>query len=170
MLDADAFAAFGRDALSHSTRIVILAGGGALASDAADDLRSVAEAFQIPVATTFRAKGIVPEDHPLSLGMFGYAGHPPAEDCLTSPELEAILVLGSSLNQRDTLSWSARLAPSKGIAQVNSFARELGSNVPVRYPVVGDVRTALRALENPDAPWAAILRRTATARLPPWTT
>jgi acetolactate synthase I/II/III large subunit len=164
VLDADAFAAFGRDALSHSTRIVILAGGGALASDAADDLRSVAEAFQIPVATTFRAKGIVPEDHPLSLGMFGYAGHPPAEDCLTSPELEAILVLGSSLNQRDTLSWSARLAPSKGIAQVNSFARELGTNFPVRYPVVGDVRTALRALANPDAPWAANLRRTASAR------
>lgn len=164
MLDADAFAAFGREALSRSTRVAILAGGGALASDAADDLRSVAERFEIPVATTFRAKGILPEDHPLSLGMFGYAGHPPAEDCLTSPDLEALLVLGSSLNQRDTLSWSARLKPANGIAQVDNWAGELGTNFPVGFPIVGDVRTALRALANPDAPWAASLQRTAPAR------
>jgi acetolactate synthase-1/2/3 large subunit len=123
-----------------------------------------AETFEIPVATTFRAKGILPEDHPLSLGMFGYAGHPPAEDCLTSPELETLLVVGSSLNQRDTLSWSARLKPSRGLAQVNAWARDLSTDFPARYPIVGDVRTALRALAAPEAPWGQALRRTASDR------
>lgn len=149
ILDVEALARFATESLAPRTRVAILAGGGAL--DAADDLRAFAEAFGVPVATTFRAKGVLPEDHPLSLGMFGYAGNPPAEDCLTSADLEVLLVLGSSLNQRDTLSWSARLQPRNGIAQVNAGSRMLGVNFPVRYRIVGDVRTALRALSNVQA-------------------
>src|SRR5262249_2511039 len=77
IVDDDAFQRFGRETLGAATRVAILAGSGTLESDATDDLARVAEALQIPVATTFRAKGALPEDHPLSLGVFGYAGHPP---------------------------------------------------------------------------------------------
>src|SRR5262249_43901884 len=131
-------------------------------SDAAADLQKIAETFDIPVATTFRAKGVLPEDHPLSLGIFGYAGHPPAEDGLTSADLDVLLVLGSSLNQRDTLAWNARRKPRLGVASVYLSAAELGRNFPVRHTIMGDVRTALRALL--DGPWAEPLRRTASAR------
>ena len=162
ILDGEAFDRFGREALSQATRVAILAGSGAASSDAAAELRLVAERLQVPVATTFRAKGVLPEDHPLSLGMFGYAGHPPAEDCLTSSDLDVLLVLGSSLNQRDTLDWNAHLRPRLGVANVNLSAAELGRNFPVRHAIVGDVRAALRALL--DGPWTDDLRRTATAR------
>ncbi len=162
ILDVEAFDRFGREALAGATRVAILAGGGALASDAAADLQVVADTLQVPVATTFRAKGVLPEDHPLSLGMFGYAGHPPAEDCLTSADLDVLLVLGSSLNQRDTLDWNARLRPRLGVASVDLSAAELGRNFPVRHAIMGDVRTALRALR--EGPWAEALRRTAPAR------
>jgi len=111
---------------------------------------------------TFRAKGVLPEDHPLSLGIFGYAGHPPAEECLTGADLDVLLVLGSSLNQRDTLDWNARLNPRLGVASVNLCAAELGRNFPLRHAIMGDVRTALRALG--DGPWAEPLRGTAPAR------
>ena len=162
ILDGEAFDRFGREALGDATRVAILAGSGTLASDAADDLRIAAETLQIPVATTYRAKGVLPEDHPLSLGMFGYAGHPPAEDCLTSSDLDVLLVLGSSLNQRDTLDWNARMRPRLGVASVNLSAAELGRNFPVRYGIMADARTALRALL--EGAWAGKLRQTATVR------
>lgn len=164
ILDQEAFDGFALEALSKATNIAILAGGGTLISQASPELQAAAEELSIPVATTFRAKGALSEDHPLSLGMFGYAGHPPAEECLTSPDLDALLVLGSSLNQRDTLDWNRRLQPRLGLASVNLDASSIGRDFPVAYRVVGDVRTALARLVSPEAPWAEALRRTVPAR------
>jgi len=55
-------------------RIAILAGAGVEHDAAAARLKEVAERWSLPVATTLRAKGVFPEDHDLSLGVFGYAG------------------------------------------------------------------------------------------------
>lgn len=104
-LDDAAFSGWMAGSLGRMTNLAILAGWGTMESEAWPELREVAERFAIPVASTYRAKGVLPEDHPLSLGVFGYAGNPPAESALTSPGLDALLVLGSSLNQRDTLGW-----------------------------------------------------------------
>jgi len=164
ILDATAFSEFAEHALTPSTRIAILAGWGTVEAKASAELREVAEAFSIPVASTYRAKGVLPEDHPLSLGMFGYAGNPQAVKCLTDPNLEVLLVLGSSLNQRDTMSWDTRLNPSLGIAQINFQASALGRNFPAKFPIQGDVRVALRALLDESNPWAARLRATRDAR------
>jgi acetolactate synthase-1/2/3 large subunit len=71
-------------------------------------------------------------------------------------------VLGSSLNQRDTLDWNARLRPRLGVSSVDLSPAELGRNFPVRHAIVGDVRTALRALLA--GPWADTLRQSAPAR------
>lgn len=144
-LDEDAFAPW-LEMASSCANIAILAGWGTVDSGAWAELREVAERFDVPVATTYRAKGVLPEDHPLSLGMFGYAGNPPAEGCLTSPDLDALLVLGSSLNQRDTLGWSVHLKPRRGVAQVDARPEMLGRNFPATHPVAGDVRTALRRM------------------------
>ena len=92
-------------------RIAFLAGAGVEHADAAAILKDVAERFSIPVATTLRAKGVFPEDHPLSLGVFGYAGTRHATAALLSEDLDLLIVLGSGLNERDTMHWSGRLAP-----------------------------------------------------------
>src|SRR5689334_3498125 len=60
--------------LAKSGKMAVLAGRGCVASGAADRLRAFAETYEVPVATTFAAKGILPYDHRLCLGMFGYAG------------------------------------------------------------------------------------------------
>lgn len=146
VVDAEALDAWTRDILPQAANIAILAGWGAMESSAWDDLRQLAETFSIPVASTYRAKGIIPENHPLSLGVFGYAGNPPAERCLTDPGLDALIVLGSSLNQRDTLGWDAALQPRLGVLQVDLRQAALGRNFPVRHTLVGDVRTTLRHL------------------------
>ncbi len=96
-------------------RIAILAGAGVEKSGCSDDLIRFAEAYAIPVATTLRAKGVFPEDHPLSLGVFGYAGHRHAIEGLTSGEVEVLLVLGSGLSQRDTLFWDSKMLPRRAL-------------------------------------------------------
>ena len=82
-----------------------------------------AERFEIPVATTLRAKGVFPEDHRLSLGIFGYAGHRHAIDTMLSDEVEVLLVLGSGLSQRDTLFWDRRMLPSRAWSRWISIPR-----------------------------------------------
>ena len=64
-----------RALLTSGAKIATLAGNGALRSQATADLIKVAAGFGIPVASTLRAKGVFPEDHALSLGVFGYGGH-----------------------------------------------------------------------------------------------
>src|SRR6516162_729564 len=62
------------DKAGAKSRIAILAGAGVEHDAAAARLKEIAERWSIPVATTLRAKGVFPEDHALSLGVFGYAG------------------------------------------------------------------------------------------------
>ena len=73
-----------------ATRIAILAGAGVEHDAAAARLQQIAERWSIPVATTLRAKGVFPEDHELSLGVFGYAGTRHATDAILSGELDCL--------------------------------------------------------------------------------
>ena len=92
-------------------RIVILAGAGVEHGNGPELLRTFAEKWHIPVATTLRAKGVLPEDHPLSLGVFGYAGTHHSRMALTDAPPDLLLILGSGLNERDTMHWSLKLDP-----------------------------------------------------------
>jgi acetolactate synthase-1/2/3 large subunit len=106
-------------------RIAILAGAGVEHSDGAQSLREFAEAFDIPVATTLRAKGVFPEDHPLSLGVFGYAGTHHARIALADTTPDLVLVLGSGRNERDTACWSLAQPPGRTIV-VDASALAIG--------------------------------------------
>jgi acetolactate synthase-1/2/3 large subunit len=131
-------------------RILALAGAGVEKSGGTEDLVAFAERFDIPVATTLRAKGVFPEDHRLSLGIFGYAGHRPAIDTILSGEVEVLLVLGSGLSQRDTLFWDRRMLPSRALVQVDIDPQVIGRTWPVDVPVVGDCGRALQVVMSYD--------------------
>lgn len=107
-------------------RVAMLIGGGAISDDAAASFLAAAERFHIPVATTEHAKGIFPEDHPLSLGVFGYAGSPQATAAILDPELDLLIVLGATLNVRDSMYWSKALNPKLGLLSVNLSAVHIG--------------------------------------------
>jgi acetolactate synthase-1/2/3 large subunit len=109
-----------------AVRIAILAGMDAMSEGAPEALRAVAERFQIPVATTQSAKGTFPEDHGLSLGVFGYAGTRHASQALLEGDLDLLIVLGAAFSQRDSMHWSSRLKPGNGIFTVNSSAVNVG--------------------------------------------
>lgn len=107
-------------------RIAMLVGGGIIADEASASLVEAAERFHLPVATTEHAKGQFPEDHPLSLGVFGYAGTPQATQALLDAELDLLIVIGATLNVRDSMYWSSKLKPRLGTLTVNVSATQVG--------------------------------------------
>ena len=125
------------------TRVAILAGAGVEKSGATEALTAFAEQFEIPVATTLRAKGVFPEDHRLSLGVFGYAGHRHAIEMLLSGAVEVLIVLGSGLSQRDTFFWDTRMLPCQALVQVDVDPTAVGRTFHTQVPIVGDCRAAL---------------------------
>lgn len=110
-------------------RIALLIGGGIISDDCAADLRRAAERFHLPVATTEHAKGIFPEDHELSLGVFGYAGTRHATQALLKEPLDLLIVLGATLNVRDSMHWSAQLAPKLGVLSVDVSNLHVGCHL-----------------------------------------
>jgi acetolactate synthase-1/2/3 large subunit len=101
-------AAINAIAQASGAKIAFLAGAGVEHDNAAAALKAVAEQWSIPVATTLRAKGVFPDDHPLSLGVFGYAGTRHATAALLKDVPDVLIVLGSGMNERDTMHWTLR--------------------------------------------------------------
>lgn len=134
--------------LVHAERPAILAGHGASLADASPELLRLAERLQIPVATTPKAKGVFPEDHPLSLGVFGFAGHAHAETYLTGGNVDVLLVIGTSMGEWSTNAWSSRLEPSQSIIQIDVDPAIIGRNYPVGLGVVGDAKAVLDEMND----------------------
>src|SRR5262245_35480736 len=129
--------------LLRARRPAILAGHGSVLSDAAEEIRALAETLEIPVATTPKGKGVFPEDHHLSLGPFGYSGSPLAQWYLLESGVDVLLVVGTSLNEWGTLGWARRLQPSEALIQVDIDPYEVGKNYQVTVPVIGDAKAGL---------------------------
>jgi acetolactate synthase-1/2/3 large subunit len=144
--------------------VVVLTGPGVVQSDATADLVRLAEAYHWPVATTLHAKGVMPEDHPLALGVFGYAGSRHATEAVLADDVDVLIVLGTALSQRDTLYWDRRMLPRHALVQVDSDPRYIGRTWPVDVAVVGDCGALIRHLLDVDATRAERLKSGATAR------
>jgi len=143
---------------------VILVGSGAATAQAAEHVRALAELFPARVATTPRAKGVFPEQHPLSLGVMGLAGHGAARDALLSDQVDVLLTVGASLNETTTLNWHPRFRPRETLIQIDIAVDRIGRNYPVDIPLVGDAQTItieliyhihrlLREGEQPQSLW-----------------
>ena len=132
--------------LAQAERPCMLVGSGVNTAGAWAELRALAERLHIPVATTPKAKGAFPENHPLSLGVFGFAGHSRAEAYLMSDYVDVLLVIGSSMGELSTNSWDKHLQPSRALIHVDIDASEIGKNYPVDVGVLGDAKMALREM------------------------
>jgi acetolactate synthase-1/2/3 large subunit len=139
-------------------RIACLAGAGVGDAAAAALLKEVAETWAIPVATTLRAKGAFPEDHDLSLGVFGYAGTRHATNALLTGDLDALIVLGSGLNERDSMHWTLREKLSKAVTiQVNTDVQALTAHSDAVHSVPGSARAFLELMLAEAKTYAAAL-------------
>ncbi len=131
---------------AKNQNIIILAGPGVLHAGGVDGLRAFAERFDIPVATTLSGKGLLPEDHPLALGVFGYGGSRWAIDAICSDAVDILLVIGSDLSQRDTMQWDPRMLPSKALVHVDADPLLIGRTWGSEVPLVANPAVALERL------------------------
>jgi len=131
--------------IAGSRRPVLLAGGGVVSSNAAQEVVALAEETSIPVVTTLLAKGVIPAAHPLFLGQPGVYGAPRANSALQEADL--ILAVGTRFSERATAN-AHHYAPRAKIVHIDIDPAEIGKNVRVDVPIVGDAATVLRALRE----------------------
>ncbi|HEY3667626.1 MAG TPA: thiamine pyrophosphate-binding protein [Polyangiaceae bacterium] len=124
----------------------ILAGSGVATAHARAQLSVLAELLSARVATTPRAKGVFPEDHPQSLGVLGFAGHRLARQTLLGSDVDVLLTVGASLNETTTFNWNPDLRPSDTLIQLDIDPDRVGRNYPVDIPLVGDAQAVLTEL------------------------
>lgn len=124
-------------------------GHGAIVSGAADEIIQIAELLALPVATTPKAKGIFPDDHPLSLGVLGIAGSPQADGYLLEKgNVDVLFVVGTTFNEWATHNWDRRLVPKKAMIQVEIDPYEIGRNYLFEISLIGDAKIILLELKN----------------------
>ena len=129
--------------LSQAERPVIVAGGGVTASGAEAELVRLAEMLNIPVATGLNAKGSIPENHPLSVGVVGSYSRWSANRVVSEADL--VLFVGSHTGSQITLDWRI---PAEGtpVIQIDIDASELGRSYPAAYGLQGDAKRTLEAM------------------------
>jgi acetolactate synthase-1/2/3 large subunit len=125
----------------------IFAGNGAVLAEASSEIRAIAEQLSIPVATTLMAKGVFPEDHPLSCGMTGIWGTRVANE--TMRDADVLLAIGTAFGEADCSSWRPEhtfAIPPTRVIQIDIDPQEIGKIYPVEVGIVGDAKTTLRQL------------------------
>ncbi len=139
--------------LQDAARPVIVAGGGVRASGAAAALVALAEALQIPVATSLNGKDSIPGNHPLSVGVVGSYSRESANRVVNGADL--VCFIGTETGGMTTHFWAVPKIGTSAI-QIDIDAAALGRNYPLATAVNGDARVTLaRMLEHADHSSAA---------------
>ena len=139
---AEATAAAARLLLAAS-RPVIVAGGGVRWSGASEELRTLAESLQIPVATSLNAKDVLPGDHPLNVGVPGLYSRASANYVLLEADL--VLYVGSKTGNQVTLHWQVPPLRTR-VIQLDIEPAELGRHYPDTLPLLADAKLGLMDL------------------------
>ena len=129
--------------ITSSKNPAILAGAGAF--NTGEELLQLAEKYGIPVATTVRGKGIIPEDHELSLGCVGLYGTNIANKYLRS-DIDVLIAIGTSFSEFTSHSWDSRFKPSKALIQIDIDPWEIGKNYKASVELAGDSKVILNQL------------------------
>jgi acetolactate synthase-1/2/3 large subunit len=129
--------------LTKAERPIILSGGGVIISNASDELMQMSDLLMAPVATTFMGKGSFPEGHPLSVGSIGMHGNPAANKLMG--EADVLLAVGTRFSDRATANLDTFVPNAKKI-HIDIDEAEIGKNVEVDVPIIGDAKIAMKLL------------------------
>ena len=133
------------DLLLQANTPVVLAGTGVDWAGAREEVRELAELLSMPVAVSYTAKGVFPENHPLALGCLGFGSRPYARKFFQESDL--ILALGATFSEGTTMRFGHEIIPEKAkIVQIDTDPDELGGNYPTTLSIQADAKIALRAI------------------------
>jgi acetolactate synthase-1/2/3 large subunit len=132
------------DILRKAQRPVVLAGHGAARNDATAALVRFSEELGIPVANTFHGKGVMPDDHPNSIGTLGFMRHDYVNFGFDNADV--IIAVGYELQEFDPV----RINPQadKKIIHIHRFPAEVDAHYSVDVGIIGDISDSLSVLTN----------------------
>jgi acetolactate synthase-1/2/3 large subunit len=144
--------------IARAQRPVLVAGGGVAASKAGAEIVKLAEMLSMPVATSLNAKGSIPENHPLSVGVVGAYSRSCANQIVSEADL--VLFVGSHTGGQVTHFWQV---PRHGTAviQIDIDPSAIGRNYPTQVALLGDAKVSIQRLiealepKTVDARWTA---------------
>lgn len=129
--------------ISEAERPIVLAGGGVIHSNASPELSVFAEMLGSPVTTTFMGKSSFPENHPLALGTIGMHGKKAANKAVT--ESDVLIAIGCRFSDRSTGNVQY-FAQNAKIIHIDIDPAEIGKNIKIFVPIVGDAKRVLKSL------------------------
>lgn len=131
--------------ISESKKPLIISGRGVNVARAYAELRELAEIAQIPVLTTLLGIGTFPESHNLSYGMLGMHGMAYAN--MATGEADLLIAVGMRFDDRVTAKVSTFASQAK-VIHIDIDPAEIGKNIKVDVPIVGDARLVLEELNK----------------------
>ncbi|HZN22926.1 MAG TPA: thiamine pyrophosphate-binding protein [Burkholderiales bacterium] len=129
--------------LARAAKPIIVAGGGAAASGAGPEIVKLAELLAIPIATSLHAKAIVPDDHPLNVGIPGSYSRWCANKAIQAADL--VFFIGSHSGGQVTNGWQIPKLGTPAI-QLDINPEELGRNYPNAVSLCGDAKVVVGQL------------------------
>jgi acetolactate synthase-1/2/3 large subunit len=130
-------------ALCEAGKPIIVAGGGAVSSDAGAEIVKLAELLSIPIATSLHAKAIVPDEHPLNVGVPGSYSRWCANKAVQAADL--VFFIGSHSGGQVTNGWQIPRLGTKAI-QLDINPQELGRNYPNAVSLCGDAKVVVQQM------------------------
>src|SRR5688572_2159258 len=127
-------------ALAKASKPIIVAGGGAATSGAGPEIIKLAEKLSIPIATSLHAKAIVPDEHPLNVGVPGSYSRWCANKAVGAADL--VFFIGSHSGGQVTNGWQIPKLGTKTI-QLDINPEELGRNYPNVVSLHGDAKVVV---------------------------
>jgi len=118
-------------------KIILWIGNSLNKKEQSKQIVELAEKFHIPVASSFSAKGVIPETHQLAIGNFGYAGSLKSKEMFLSDIPDVIIGFDIEQNERNSLNWNPDLYKNKELILINypgSFANQNYGNAIADNP------------------------------------
>ena len=131
--------------LMKASRPIIVAGGGAASSGAGPEIIKLAETLSIPIATSLHAKSIVPDEHPLNVGVPGSYSRWCANKAIEAADL--VFFIGSHTGGQVTNGWQIPKLGTPTI-QLDINPEELGRNYPNKVALHGDAKATLQRMNE----------------------
>ena len=133
-------------ALKSAERPLVIVGKGAAYSRAEDEVRAFIESTQLPFLATPMGKGVMPDDHPLSVG---------AARSHVLQNADLVLLMGARLNWILHFGLPPRFNADVRVVQMDIAAEEIGTNVPAEVALVGDAKAVTGQLNAAlrESPW-----------------
>ncbi len=133
------------EVINQCSRPIILAGGGVIPADASAELVEFATKINTPVTTTLMGLGVFPGSHPLFTGLVGMHGTKTTNLAVSASDL--FIAVGARFSDR-VISNVKKFAPDAKIIHIDIDPAEVGKNINVQYPLIGNLKKILKALTD----------------------